>query len=67
MHSLSVVARGKVSFEEDPDKKTGMLNLIMKHYSDKTFHYGAPAIRNVKIWKVPLETMSCKETGVSAR
>jgi nitroimidazol reductase NimA-like FMN-containing flavoprotein (pyridoxamine 5'-phosphate oxidase superfamily) len=66
MHAISVLAWGRVTFEEDFEEKTNMLNLFMKHYSGKTFHYGAPAVRNVKMWKVIVETMTCKETGVSA-
>ncbi|MDR1938016.1 MAG: pyridoxamine 5'-phosphate oxidase family protein [Tannerellaceae bacterium] len=63
MHFTSVVGWGKVVYEDDFDKKTEILNIFMKHYSDKTFRYGAPAVRNVKIWKVPLENVTCKEKG----
>jgi nitroimidazol reductase NimA-like FMN-containing flavoprotein (pyridoxamine 5'-phosphate oxidase superfamily) len=66
MHALSVVAWGKVAFEEDFEVKTKMLDLFMKHYSDKTFRYSPPAVRNVKMWKVTLETITCKETGLRA-
>ena len=64
MKSASVMAFGKVSFIVDIEEKRNALNIIMKHYSDKKFEYSDPAIRNVKIWKVPIDTMSCKEFGM---
>ena len=49
MRSKSVIAWGKVAYEEDFDKKVEALDIIMKQYSDKTFRYSDPAVRNVKI------------------
>ncbi|MDR2058078.1 MAG: pyridoxamine 5'-phosphate oxidase family protein [Dysgonamonadaceae bacterium] len=66
MHAISVVAWGKVVYETDLDRKTEILNIFMKRYTGKTFQYASPAIRNVKIWKVRLDKLSCKETGVSS-
>lgn len=63
MRSKSVIGWGKVEFEEDFDQKEKALSIIMRQYSDKEFKYGAPAVRNVKIWKVRLEKTSCKEFG----
>jgi len=63
MKSKSVVAFGKVNFIEDMDQKREALNIIMKQYSDKEFNYSEPAIRNVKIWVIPVEEISCKEFG----
>jgi nitroimidazol reductase NimA-like FMN-containing flavoprotein (pyridoxamine 5'-phosphate oxidase superfamily) len=63
MHFISVIAWGKVAFEDDFDKKTEMLHIFMKQYSDRMFRYAAPAIRNVKLWKVTLENISYKEKG----
>ncbi|MDR1344902.1 MAG: pyridoxamine 5'-phosphate oxidase family protein [Tannerellaceae bacterium] len=63
-HAISVIGWGKVIFEDDFDRKTDILNIFMKRYTGKTFTYGAPAVRNVKVWKVTLENISCKETGV---
>jgi hypothetical protein len=42
-----------------------MLNIFMEHYTGKTFSYAAPAVKNVKIWRVAFEKLTCKETGVS--
>jgi nitroimidazol reductase NimA-like FMN-containing flavoprotein (pyridoxamine 5'-phosphate oxidase superfamily) len=69
MQSKSIVAWGTVVFEEDYDKKIEILNIFMKQYSDRTFTYGEPAIRNVKVWKVVIEEATCKEKefGVSRK
>ena len=63
MKSKSVVAWGKVKFQEDMERKEEALNIIMEQYSDKKFKYSEPAIRNVKIWEVPIDKVSCKEFG----
>ncbi len=63
MKSKSVVAWGKVHFQQDFDKKVDALNIIMEQYSEKTFSYSDPAVNNVLIWEVPVDEVSCKEFG----
>lgn len=63
MRSKSVIGWGKVEYEEDFDRKKEALDIIMKQYVEKEFTYSAPAIRNVKIWKVKLDQMTCKVFG----
>ncbi|WP_026474458.1 pyridoxamine 5'-phosphate oxidase family protein [Alkaliflexus imshenetskii] len=63
MKSKSVVAFGKVHFVEEMEAKREALNIIMRQYSDKEFQYSDPAVRNVKIWVVPVEEIRCKEFG----
>lgn len=63
MKSKSVVAFGKVEFIEDMDEKREALNIIMEQYSGDEFKYSDPAVRNVKMWKVPVDKMTCKEFG----
>lgn len=63
MRSKSVICWGKVAYEEEFDRKVEALHIIMKQYSDQTFKYGDPAVVNVKIWKVEIEEVSCKEFG----
>ena len=63
MRSKSVICWGKVRFEEDFDKKTEALDIIMKQYSDKEFRYSDPAVKNVKIWIVEMDEVTCKEFG----
>jgi nitroimidazol reductase NimA-like FMN-containing flavoprotein (pyridoxamine 5'-phosphate oxidase superfamily) len=65
--SESVICEGKVVFVEDFDEKIHALNTTMKQYSDYTFDYSAPAVSNVKIWKVTIEKKSAKEFGVKRR
>ncbi len=63
MKSKSVVAMGQVSFVDEMEEKRIALNIIMKQYSEKEFQYSDPAVRNVKIWKVPVDEITCKEFG----
>lgn len=63
MRSKSVIAWGRVIFEDDFDKKREALDRIMQQYSDKHFRYSDPAVRNVKIWIVELDEITCKEFG----
>lgn len=64
MRSKSVIAWGKVAFEENFDKKVDALNHIMAHYSVKDFRYSDPAVRNVKIWRIEPDEIACKEFGI---
>lgn len=63
--SKSVITSGEVRFEEDFERKTEALNIIMKQYTDKEFKYSDPAVKNVKIWVVDAQEITCKEFGVS--
>lgn len=63
MKSSSVVAFGKVAFVDDMAEKREALDIIMDQYSDLDFSYSDPAVRNVKIWRVEIEEISCKEFG----
>lgn len=64
MKAKSVICHGKVQFIENLDDKREALNIIMSHYSDSTFEYSEPAVKNVKIWEIPIDTISAKEYGV---
>lgn len=63
MKAKSVVAEGKVTFEEDMENKRLALNYIMRQYSDKHFEYSDPAVKNVKIWRIDVDNIACKEFG----
>lgn len=67
MRSKSVIGWGKVVFEEDFERKTEALHIIMRNYSDKSFRFSDPAVNNVKIWCVKLEKVTCKEFGAPHR
>ena len=64
MRGSSVICRGRVVFEENFDEKVKALNIIMKHYSDRSFTFSTPAVNNVRIWKVEIESISTKVFGV---
>ncbi|MDR2815935.1 MAG: pyridoxamine 5'-phosphate oxidase family protein [Proteiniphilum sp.] len=67
MRAESVICYGRVVFEDDYDEKVRALNIIMRQYSDREFNYSAPAVRNVKIWKVVLEEVFAREFGVPSK
>ena len=66
MRSESVMCRGKVEFIEDMGEKRKALDIIMHHYTNNEFGYSDPAVRNVKVWKVPVEQMTGKIFGLRA-
>ena len=42
------------------------LDIIMRHYTKDQFSYSDPAVRNVKVWKVPVDQMTGKVFGLRA-
>ncbi|NPA36891.1 MAG: pyridoxamine 5'-phosphate oxidase family protein [Chlorobi bacterium] len=67
VRSLSVIISGKVEFIEDDYGKREALNILMENYSVDNFDYSKPAVRNVKVWKVKAENMTCREFGAPAK
>ena len=59
--SKSVICRGKVTFVHDIEEKRRILDILMKHYTDYPVRYSDPAVRNVCIWKVPIDHMTARE------
>lgn len=66
MRSESVMCRGNVEFVEDMDEKRRVLGIIMRHYTDNECGYSDSAVRNVKVWRVPVDRMTCKVFGLRA-
>ena len=64
MRSESAMCRGRVTFIEDMEEKRRILDIIMHHYTDNEFGYSEPTLRNVKVWKVPVERMTGKVFGL---
>lgn len=64
MKGSSVICRGKVVFEEDFDEKIKALDIIMKQYTKRSFTYSDPAVNNVCVWKVEIDSISTKVFGV---
>lgn len=60
MKSKSVIVWGEVEFVDDITEKEEALNILMSHYSDAEFTYSLPALKNVKIWKIPVKKVTCK-------
>lgn len=63
MDSKSVICKATIRFEENLEQKEELLNIFMKKYSDKTFKYSLPALRNVKIWIADVHEMTAKAFG----
>lgn len=64
MKGASIICRGQVVFEQSFDEKVKALDIIMNHYSTKTFTYSEPSVNNVCVWKVEIEDISSKVFGV---
>jgi len=63
MKSRSVIAYGQVKFINDYEEKIKVLNIIMKKYTGRSFTYSTPAVKNVEIFIVPIDTVTVKESG----
>jgi nitroimidazol reductase NimA-like FMN-containing flavoprotein (pyridoxamine 5'-phosphate oxidase superfamily) len=63
MRYRSVLVYGKAEIIADAEDKTRCLNVIMAHYSDRKFEYSAPALREVMVCKVKIETMDGRVYG----
>ena len=59
----SVIGFGKASFVEDLEEKRKGLDVIMQHYSGRSFQYPEPAVENTVVIKVEIESMTGKESG----
>jgi len=64
MKYKSVLVWGPVEFIEDAEEKISILNTFMKHYTGRDdYKYNAPAIANVKVYRVSTKNMSGKTYG----
>jgi len=63
MNSQSVVCKGSVTYIEDLAEKAEAMNQVMKKFSDRTFAYSTPALRNVKVWRVSVDEITAKSFG----
>ncbi|MCK3683564.1 pyridoxamine 5'-phosphate oxidase family protein [Maribellus sp. YY47] len=64
--SKSVVWEGTEEIIDDFDEKYRCLEILMKQYSDREFKFGTPAVKNVGIFKVHLDSLGAKEFGAKA-
>lgn len=64
--SASVLAEGTVEFVDDYEEKYQCMLKTMAQYSDLPFKFNEPAIRNVGVMKVNVETFTGKIFGAKA-
>lgn len=57
----SVIGTGRVEFPEKIEEKAEALNVLMEHYSGKTFEFPPQAISRVLIWKVKVDSITGKK------
>jgi nitroimidazol reductase NimA-like FMN-containing flavoprotein (pyridoxamine 5'-phosphate oxidase superfamily) len=64
--SKTVIAEGNVEFVDDYDEKVRCLHVFMSQYSDRSFRFSPPSVRNVGIMRVHVKNWSVKEFGAKA-
>lgn len=64
--SKSIVATGSITFIDEIDKKEECLHLLMKQYSQRTFKFGEPALKNVCIMRMKIDEITAREFGAPA-
>lgn len=60
---LSVIGFGYASFVKGLQEKKEALNIIMDHYSGRSYQYPEEALAKVTIIKVEIDTMTGKRSG----
>ena len=65
--SKSVIVEGTAEIIDDTNEKERLFRHFMTQYSDLTFKFNAPAIRNVGVIVVPITKLTAKEFGVKVR
>ncbi len=63
MKYRSVLAHGRVEFVEDFEEKVRIMNVTMQKYTGKDFSYNAPAIKNVTVCRVMVESIEGRLSG----
>ncbi|MDO8724527.1 MAG: pyridoxamine 5'-phosphate oxidase family protein [Candidatus Methanoperedens sp.] len=59
----SVIGYGNAHFIEGSQEKINALNIILRHYSDKSFEFPENSIRNVTVIKIEIEEITGKRSG----
>lgn len=63
MKYQSVIGYGNASVITDPKSKRRAFNIIMQHYSGRSFTYAEAALKDTVIIKVEIESMRGKKSG----
>jgi len=66
VQSKSVIIEGIAEIIDDDVEKERIFKQFMTQYSDLSFKFNAPAIRNVGVIVVPISKISAKEFGAKA-
>ncbi|HSH50614.1 MAG TPA: pyridoxamine 5'-phosphate oxidase family protein [Bacteroidales bacterium] len=53
-----VLVHGHALFVEDNEEKMKGLNILMKNFSDREFEYSKPAVNNILVIKIPVESIT---------
>lgn len=59
----SVIGFGKAFLVDDPEEKRRALDVIVGHYSDRSYEYTSEAVSRVAIIRVEIESMTGKQSG----
>jgi len=62
--SCSVNVEGLLEIIDDYDEKYTLLQKFMSQYSDIEFKFSVPAVKNVAVYKVPIDQISGRMFGV---
>jgi nitroimidazol reductase NimA-like FMN-containing flavoprotein (pyridoxamine 5'-phosphate oxidase superfamily) len=65
--SKSVIVEGTAEIIQDVEEKERLFKQFMTQYSDLSFKFNAPAIRNVGVLVVPITRITAKEFGMKVR
>jgi len=65
MRFQSVVGCGRITFLESPAAKREGLAIIMAQYSDAAFTFPEKQIRGTAVYKLVIETMTGKQSGMA--
>jgi len=63
MKFRSVIGFGKASFIENREEKQEALDMIMQHYTDKTFLFPEENVNSIVVVKIDIEQISGKKSG----
>jgi nitroimidazol reductase NimA-like FMN-containing flavoprotein (pyridoxamine 5'-phosphate oxidase superfamily) len=63
MKYRSVLCHGKAEFIVDPEEKIAAFHIVMSQYTDGEFKFNPPSIREVCVWKVPVERYDGRAYG----
>ncbi|MBN3035321.1 MAG: pyridoxamine 5'-phosphate oxidase family protein [Bacteroidales bacterium] len=63
MKYRSVLIHGKAEFIKDLAQKEDAMNIIMQHYTGRSFPYNEPALRNVTVFRVVAGIMEGRAYG----